>query len=387
MKARKRMVPSTGGKKRASYFVDFRIGGQRTRETLKGVRTKAEADELANDIYQDAYRRHRLGEEAGPTRAELSLTLGELLEHDALRPGIRDRTRESEKTHAKPLKNILGQDTPVLTITTAAVEGFKSKRSGDGLSPRTVNIQLELLRAVLNRAKREGLISRVPCDIRKLTEHAKKRRTLSASEIDRLLAVTADNLHDAILLQANLGLRPIELWRMSWGDIDFERKQLWVESYKRGAAGGTSRHALPMPKPVVDMLKRRRRDQYENKTPGRKDLVFGQRKGVREYELVFKAAAKRAKLDHWEEVSPYTLRHSFATNLLQHGATLKDTQALLRHSNPALTLRFYAQESMPAMRAAVDRVAVQSGRNLGTTPKRKPTAKPYRTKESAKMPD
>ena len=68
-----------------------------------------------------------------------------------------------------------------------------------------------------------------------------------------------------------------------------------------------------------------------------------------------KRAAERAGLKEPERVTPYCLRHSFATALLKQGATLHETARLMRHS-PVMTLTIYGHADDAGMREAASRL-------------------------------
>lgn len=362
MKVRKRTWTTSAGKRRSAWFMDYTdpLTGERRRETIPAARDKADAQDFAEDLYRGKVRAARLGEAAGPTESERALTLSQLFDWDAKRPGVRPRTLKSEACHRKPLEQILGAGTPVLAITTAEVERFKSERERAGRKPRTINLGLELLRAALNRARRERLISRIPCEIKKLPETPPEIRFLSPGEVRQLIDACGDiqdgKLRDVVTLLAYLGLRPCDLWRLTWRDMDMVNRIAWANTYKRGATGGIRRCPLPMSPEVYETLSRIREKAAQNGSFDPAGVILHD-EGLKCLGRSVKAAAKRAGISDHTRVTPYTLRHSFATNLLQSGATVKDTQMLLRHSNPALTLSRYCHESMPAMRAAVERLA------------------------------
>lgn len=359
MKVRKRTRANSKGVKRTSYFIDYvdPYSGIRKREELKAIKTRAAAEEVATEFYAELCRRHRMGEAAGPTKSQKQRTLKDVLDWHSKRAGIQPRTRQSELCHRKPLERILGPNTLAMQITTADVERFKQERSAE-VGNRTVNFGLELLRASFNRARREDFVgSKANFEVTKLPETRKKPRVLSPEEINALIAACLNpNLRDAVILMAGLGLRPGEIGRLTWNDVESLDGMLWVTSYKRGATGEVKRKAVPLAGAITEMLKRRQSEAFGEGPPDRKAKIFTSTKGMKGFNNV-KLTAKRAGIDHWEQVSAYTLRHSFATRILAMGATVKDTQELLRHSNPALTLSMYAQESMPSMRTAVRRLS------------------------------
>src|ERR1043166_9333280 len=79
------------------YYMDFRFAGQRVRKVIPCAKSRTEAREIAEIHFADLKRRELLGDLAGPTASEQSLTLSALLEADRKRVGIADSTRTSER--------------------------------------------------------------------------------------------------------------------------------------------------------------------------------------------------------------------------------------------------------------------------------------------------
>ena len=164
---------------------------------------------------------------------------------------------------------------------------------------------------------------------------------LSTDEAARLIAATTCLKHRAALCVAyGAGLRVAEVASLKVGDIDSERMLIRVE---RGT-GGRCRHALLS----ADLLALLRAWWQQ----GRRDGVMlpagwlfpGQDPAkpitTRQLSRVVEGAAEAAGLT--KRVSPHTLRHSFATHLLEDGVDIRVIQVLLGHAkldNTALYTR------------------------------------------------
>jgi len=218
----------------AIFQVDFYAGEKRIRRTLRGLKSMAEARELARIMQGDATRKKALGEDT-PTEAEKRVTIGMLLAVDAKRGGISDATRSLERGHHKHLVRILGSLAGG-AIKAADVDRFADRRTREGASARSINLALQILRAALNRAKTAGRISKVPCKIARIPETPPAQRALTPEELERLLeACTATpGLHDVVCILANTGLRRGELYRLTWRDVDLEGRTIRVENHKAG---------------------------------------------------------------------------------------------------------------------------------------------------------
>ena len=153
---------------------------------------------------------------------------------------------------------------------------------------------------------------------------------LSKDEVKRLLDLTVNEKHRTMLsLVYACGLRRGELLALKLGDIDGDRKVLWV----RGGKGAKDR-MIPLSDRALAML----RGYYKGHRPkvwlfeGEKE---GERYGERSLQLVFKQAAYRAGVVR--EATLHWLRHSYATHLLEAGTDLRYIQALLGHKSSKTT--------------------------------------------------
>ena len=193
---------------------------------------------------------------------------------------------------------------------------------------------------------------------------------LSPEECKRLFAALDGTPRLMAELMYGSGLRLTELMRLRIKDVDLEREQLIV----RAAKGGKDRvTVLPMSLlPRLQAHRDRLRERYEQdrkeNLPGvwlpeglerkypnagtmwewqwffpSRQLMNDPRSGLRRRHHVLDAnfqhavrqAARAAKLN--KRVTPHTLRHSFATHLLEQGADIRTVQELLGHVNVATT--------------------------------------------------
>jgi integrase len=119
-------------------------------------------------------------------------------------------------------------------INKAVVMRYMAARKKQGMSGRSVNIEIVTLRNVLRHAMAEGLLTNLQIDgVEWLHHEAKKRRLVSAEEIDRVCQaaikhapLSGQMLADFIRLMAYSGGRWMETLRLRWQDVDLERGQL-----------------------------------------------------------------------------------------------------------------------------------------------------------------
>ncbi|HBR10298.1 TPA: integrase [Candidatus Acetothermia bacterium] len=148
---------------------------------------------------------------------------------------------------------------------------------------------------------------------------------LSEQEILKILAQIRSLKHQAIIMLIySAGLRVSEVVRLKVGDIDGDRKMLRV----KGGKGAKDRYTL-----LSEIALETLRSYYQVSRP-REWLFEGQKKGHysrRSVEKIIEHAIKKAGIQ--KKASVHTLRHSFATHLLEHGTDIRYIQELLGHSN------------------------------------------------------
>jgi integrase/recombinase XerD len=153
---------------------------------------------------------------------------------------------------------------------------------------------------------------------------------LSRSEVQRLFQAVDNLKHRAVLLVIYAGgLRVSEAARLKVTDVDGERKQVFV----RGGKGGKDRYTV-IGEAALEAL----RDYWRVYRPG--DWLFpGARPDIplspRTIQKVFRRARDKAGIR--KKATVHTLRHSFATHLLEDGVDLRYIQELLGHTDPRTT--------------------------------------------------
>jgi len=172
---------------------------------------------------------------------------------------------------------------------------------------------------------------------------------LSPDEVARLLGATTCIKHRAALGVAyGAGLRVAEVAALKVGDIDSERMLIRVERGK----GGRYRNAMLSP----DLLALLRAWWLEGRRQGAMLpggwLFPGQNPvrpiSTRQLARVVEEAARTAGIA--KRVSPHTLRHSFATHLLEDGVDIRVIQVLLGHAKLDNTA-FYTKVATRTVRA------------------------------------
>jgi integrase len=228
------------------------------------------------------------------------------------------------------------------------IEGYKAAKLKSGLSAKTVNNHLIVLRRMLGVAMEWGLLDRVPV-VRWLKVPEAEFDFLDFEEAERLLAAAEGEWRTMVLLAIKTGLRQGELIALRWTDVDLVAGHLVVrQSATRGIVttpkNGKSRK-IPLAPSVLAALKSHRHLRGK--------LVFctgdGRMVTKNECKRPLWRACRRAGL---RQVGWHMLRHTFASHLVMRGAPLKAVQELLGHASIEMTMR-YAHLSPDARRDAV----------------------------------
>jgi integrase/recombinase XerD len=187
----------------------------------------------------------------------------------------------------------------------------------------------------LKTLKRPWMVADVPIPKRPI----RLPEVMSQEEVRRLFQCASSRLHRIWLLMLYAtGIRREELVRLKIGDIDSDRMLIHIRQGK----GRKDRNVMLSPKLLQEL-----RDYWRWANPKPKTYLFPG-KGPHpnadvpiDSRSVFNAvqqAAKRAGLD--KRVHPHTLRHCFATHLLESGADLRTIQLLLGHADLKTTSRY-----------------------------------------------
>jgi integrase len=224
------------------------------------------------------------------------------------------------------------------------------KCCNDVLSASSIRHILRVLRAALQDAVDEQLLSRNvarlvqlrvtdDCKVRSFT-HAEALRFLEAAEKHRLYALWAVAL--------TMGLRRGEALGLAWADVDLERGRLPVRQALHRVDGelrldqvktDASVAVLPIPAPLVTILRGHRKRQFEERFAAGSHwhetgvvftTAFG---GVIEPRNVNRMFHRLCEIAHVPPLRVHDLRHSCATLLFTMGVQPATVQRILRHSS------------------------------------------------------
>lgn len=273
--------------------------------------------------------------------------------------GLSSNTLESYSRDLSQLAQWLASEArlALTTLSSAQLQAYLARRLQQGFSARSTARFLSCLRGFYAYLLREGLVDEDPTS--RIKNPALGRAlpdSLSEREVDALLA--APNLDDAIGLRDKTmlellyacGLRVSELVGLTIGQVNLRQGVVRVFG-----KGGKER-LVPLGEEAAHWLSRYLREARSELLKGNSsEVLFPSQRGSMMTRQTF-----WYRIKHWAQVadisknlSPHTLRHAFATHLLNHGADLRVVQLLLGHSDLSTTQIYthVAQTRLKALHA------------------------------------
>lgn len=259
-----------------------------------------------------------------------------------LEKGLSDNTREAYRSDLALFNGWLGErNVRLLEVGRDAVLDHLAWRLDSGYKARSTARLLSGLRGFYRFLLREGLIAVDPTlrvDLPQLGRPLPK--TLSETDVESLLSAPDIGdplgLRDRAMLEVlyATGLRVTELVGLRFEQINLRQGVL------RTFGKGNKERLVPFGEEAMHWLARYLRDaRHELLTGNASDVVFPSRRGDLMTRQTFwhrvKLHARQAGIA--VSISPHTLRHAFATHLLNHGADLRTVQMLLGHSDLSTT--------------------------------------------------
>lgn len=262
-----------------------------------------------------------------------------------------DTWRTEEVHFHKWIAPVIGKK-PMKTVSPLDLERIKKNMADNKKAPRSIQYCLATVRQVFNVARSLSVFQgeNPTAKVKKPKVDNRRVRFLSHEEAGRLLAelsTKSQQTHDIALLSLHCGLRAGEIFALTRQDVDLERGQILIKDAK----SGRNRTAY-MTSDVREMLSRRMADRKNG-------LVFCNARGGRilEPSNLFSRTVKELGFndgitDLRQKVVFHTLRHSFASWLVEAGTDLYTVKELLGHQSISMTER-YSHLSANSLKRAV----------------------------------
>ena len=280
-----------------------------------------------------------------------------------------------ESTYRLYIKDKLGKKA-LADIRPEHIQSIYNKLQKDGYNPKTINLVAVVLGGMFKQAYKNQIISKNPVELTTRPRKSKEKqkfRVMSAAEQKTFLKEALNSpYYNYYVVSLGTGMRSGEVRALEWKDIDFKNKIIHVKGTlkfvkEKGYVKDTpksvaSERDIPMLDEVYNALKKQKKEQRELRFAlgedwkpykGLENLVFTSQYHRKGFGIPIShtaintdihkitAAIRKAGTD-FENVTPHTLRHTFATRGLENGIPPKVMQELLGHTSIVMTLDIYS---------------------------------------------
>ena len=260
-----------------------------------------------------------------------------------LERGLSENTRAAYLRDLDTLQEYMaGEGIDFPELTTDALERLVAQLFDLGIAPRSIARMISGFKSALRYMKMEGIIENNPAlmlEGPRLGRHLPD--VLTVEEIDAMLDAvdleSATGRRNRAIIETlyGCGLRVSELCNLELSKVDMERKFLIV------AGKGNKERLVPMSEPSIEEIELYVNEERTrlNVKPGEENILFLNMRGHRlTRQMIFIFLRQLAELAGIRKtISPHTLRHSFATHLLEGGANLRAIQQMLGHESITTT--------------------------------------------------
>jgi integrase/recombinase XerD len=265
-------------------------------------------------------------------------------------------SKNTLKAYSSDLTNLINSHSDRLEVSRQDIVYYLASLKKHGQSATTISRVLASLRGFFAWRKARAYSRQDPCDSFQNPQRSRKLpAVLTPDEVSAMIAA-ADKCRDRAIIELlyGAGLRVSELVNLDLKDINLN------QGFVRCLGKGSKERMVPLGKESIyavnDFLaqfpkqqNRRQKSSFDGKSLP----LFIDLKGKRLSRLVVWQVIKRLanKAAIQKTLSPHTLRHSFATHLLENGADLRSVQELLGHAS-VVTTQMYTHISKGHLRKA-----------------------------------
>lgn len=249
----------------------------------------------------------------------------------------------------------------VRAVDRSSIRMWLGRLSADGFNRSTIARKVASLRSFFKFCFKRGYIDTNPAQLLIIPKQGKRLpHTADENSVQAMLnGITPESSIErqnrAILeLFYGSGIRLAELIQLNTDDIDFARQQLKVtgkgNKERIVPAGGQALMALK------EHLQTRLSILNDDTVPEDSRAMFLTARGLRIYPQAVRKMVKKYMSLHTEceQKSPHTLRHSYATHMLDHGADIRVIKELLGHSSLAAT-QVYTHTGIDRLKQVYDK--------------------------------
>jgi len=321
------------------------------RQTGVGPKTYQEKKALEEEKQSRVKAEKKLKEIEAITFSELFKQYLPIAEGDKSAKSIK-REKHIFRDHIEPVIGSM----QARGITKFHIEDIKRIATEKGLAPGSINIILATTRQILKFGIQKDILKGVnPVSLVKKPKADNRRiRFLTRDEADRLLRalkVKSEEVYRMALFSLHMGLRAKEIFNLAWGDIDTENELIFIKDTKSGH--NRFSYMTPKVKAEIEAMPKGKASAllFPPREDGKHDRIQLISKTF--FRTVNDLELNEGVTDVRQKVVFHTLRHTFASWLVDKGVSIYHVKDLLGHQTLTMTER-YAKVSEDTLRQAIE---------------------------------
>lgn len=261
-------------------------------------------------------------------------TIGEYLEYLELEKGLSQNTLDAYRRDLEFFSDSLGVN-DIRSIDRLMINSYIRTLKEQKYAPTSIIRKVASLRGFFKWASSIGIIGKNPASTLEQPKVPQKLpKVITVKEIEEMLHNNLTPLQHVIMeLLYSCGLRVSELVNLKLNDIDLASK------YIRCFGKGSKERIIPIGETAKNVVKKylpQRELIIKKYNLNTKRLLILENRRLITRQDIYTFIHAQGKLIN-KNISPHTLRHSFATHLLENGADLRIVQELLGHSDVSTT--------------------------------------------------
>ena len=362
------------------WRAELTLGYDENKKRIKKVFTSKELDVLQKKVNDFKYKLDRkiVVQKSDYTVYEWVLHWLENYKYNYLKENTYD---DYEFSLNKYIKNVLG-NVRLDRISTDMVQRFYNSLQERGLGSTTVHVAHTVLSQSFEQAIKNGILYINPC--KATTRPKKKKQKVSALTCDEqhsfVKGLGGSVYHCLFSFLLNTGLRIGEARALTWADVDFENRLIIVNK----TASQVKNRQEDAPAKTKIIIQSTKTTHSERQVPLNKiawEICVVQKSKLKDSPFVFCSKVgtmlqerniNRALASHFNKVgfanrySVHSIRHTFATRLMEKGVNPKVVSALLGHASVQITLDLYSH-AMPEIKSNAVNLLEEYGNEPITT--------------------
>ena len=238
------------------------------------------------------------------------------------------------------------------------------------LTNTTLNLHIALIKQMFKSAfENEVITNNKLANIKRLKNDEKEITSFSITDEKKLINYCINSNKDykyfGIILSFCTGLRIGELLALTWDDIDFKNKTIFInKSISRAKVNGIyqnittvpktskSKRIIPISNQLTILLKKLKIKHISDYVVSTKD---GNQMLTRTYQHIFNRLEKKVGVN--KILNFHSIRHTFATRAIESGMDIKTLSEILGHSSTTITLNRYVHSMFETKKKAMEKLS------------------------------